>query len=100
MDGSKLTGVVNAKCVHGCTNERDPADLACPDHWRIIPRAMRVEFHEARKAAMVGRGRKNNGRNTPRLKAAIKAMVDFLIEKVSKPYAEAQIKKDQETKAE
>lgn len=75
-----------AKCVHGCPNEREPWRVCCPEHWAKIPRHLKVEFWQAMKAADVGRGRRKNGTSTPRLKAALQALVNWLVENVSKPF--------------
>ncbi len=76
-------------CVYGCKGERVVDELCCPACWRLIPRAFKCEFWYATKHASVGRGKYKNGRNTPRLQASIKAIIDLLILKVSKPYAES-----------
>jgi len=83
------TKSVKGACAYGCPNEREPDEICCPTCWRLIPRALKREFWDATKHASVGRGKYKNGRNTPRLQASIKAIIDLLILKVSKPYAES-----------
>lgn len=83
---------IKATCVHGCGKERDPSHISCDDCWKLVPRAMKLEFWAAYKAAEKGRGWRKNGRNTPRLAASIRAIVHFLAEKITRPFLEAQAK--------
>jgi len=79
-----------ALCAYGCPNKREAREICCPACWKLVPRALKREFWDATKAASFGRGVRKNGRATPRLKSAIRSIVEVLIEKVSKPYQLAQ----------
>jgi hypothetical protein len=77
--------IARAKCLDGCPNDRPANQVCCLDHWKTVPRALKVEIWAAQKEATTGRGRTSNGKATPRWVAAFRAIVTWLLEEQKAP---------------